>query len=283
MPYILFLLSLFLFSCEIINPEEDIMSTVFIEKIDLQTTSNQGTNSSNITDAWLYIDDEFLGVYPLPAQIPILKNGQKDIIVEAGIKKNGINASRVSYPYFNRFTVTKDLVPNETCTINPFVNYKINEFPFQENFEGNGTILNVLTDSVNHSIEKIYSNIEDPILGNTYGKIVISGKEGEIFECRTNSLTLPKDKQVYLEMDYKSSATFVIGIYATNAQTTEKTAIIYVNKKEEWNKIYLSLSESISSFGNSYTNFNIFIGMSRYIDQESNELLLDNIRIVYEQ
>ena len=84
-------------------------------------------------------------------------------------------------------------------------------------------------------------------------------------------------------MDYKSSSNFVVGIYAANSQTTEKTAIIYLNEKEDWNKTYISLSESISSFGNAYSNFNIFIGMSRNIEQDSNKLLLDNIRIVYEQ
>ena len=283
MPYILLLLCLTLFSCEIINPEEDIASTIFINNIELETNPNLGTKSSNITDAWLYIDDEFLGVYPLPAQIPVLKNGQQEIIIEAGIKKNGITASRMSYPYYIRFIINKELIPNQTCSISPIVNYNIDNFPYQENFEGNGTILNVLTDSVNHSIEKIYSNINDPILGNTYGEIVISGEEGEVFECRTNSLSLPKDKQVYLEMDYKSSSNFVVGIYAANSQTTEKTAIIYLNEKEDWNKTYISLSESINSFGNAYSNFNIFIGMSRNIEQDSNKLLLDNIRIVYEQ
>jgi hypothetical protein len=283
MNYIFFTLCLILISCEIINPEEDIISNIYIENIRLETDTDLGTNSSNITDAWLYIDDEFLGVYPLPALIPVLKNGPQDIIIEAGIKKNGITASRISYPYFNRYTTNKDLLPNQTCSISPFVNYKLNEFPYQENFEGNGTILNVLTDTINHSIEKIYSNISDPILGNTYGKIVISGEENEIFECRTNSYPIPTDKQVYLELDYKASSTFVIGLYATNSQTTEKTAIIYLNKKDEWNKIYISLAETINSFGNGYNNFNIFIGMSRNTDQDINELLLDNIRIVYEQ
>ncbi len=283
MHYIIFFLCLLFFSCEIINPEEDILSTIYIEKIALQTDASLGTNSSNITDAWFYIDDEFLGVYPLPANIPILKSGSQEIIVEAGIKKNGISASRINYPYLNRYTINKDLTPNQTCSISPFVNYKINEFPYQEDFEGNGTILNVITDSINHSIEKIYSNIYDPILGNTYGKILISGEEGEIFECRTNSISLPKDKQVYLELDYKSSTTFVIGMYATNSQLTNKTAVIYLNEKEDWNKIYVSLTESINSFGNGFDNYNIFIGMSRNEDQDINELNIDNVRIVYEQ
>ena len=283
MPYILLMLCLIFFSCEVINPEENITSTIFIDDIELEINSNLGTKTSNITDAWLYIDDQFLGVFPLPAQIPVLKSGQQEIIIEAGIKKNGITASRISYPLFDRFETSKELIPNQICSIFPVVNYKINTFPYQENFEGNGTILNVLTDSINHSIEKIYSNINDPILGNTYGKIVISGEEGEIFECRTNSIILPKDRQVFLEMDYKSSSTFVVGIYATNSQTTQKTAIIYLNDKEDWNKTYISLNESISTFGNAYSNYNIFFGMSRNIEQESNELLLDNIRIVYEE
>ena len=51
---------LFLLSCEVINTEEDIPSIISIESIDVD-----GNHSSKITDAWVYIDNEFQGVFPL--------------------------------------------------------------------------------------------------------------------------------------------------------------------------------------------------------------------------
>ena len=50
MRFILFLTTLlFLLSCEVINTEEDIPSTIIIESIELN-----GNHSSKITDAWVY-------------------------------------------------------------------------------------------------------------------------------------------------------------------------------------------------------------------------------------
>ena len=62
----------FFYSCDLVNIEEDIPSIINIESIELQ-----GNHTSNITDAWVYIDNEFQGVYPLPANFPILKTGNQ--------------------------------------------------------------------------------------------------------------------------------------------------------------------------------------------------------------
>ena len=54
------------------------------------------------------IDNEFQGVFPLPANFPVLKLVNKNIIIEAGIKKNGISSSRENYPFFTSFEVNKN-------------------------------------------------------------------------------------------------------------------------------------------------------------------------------
>ena len=262
--------------CEIINKEESIPAII---KID--TFSLDGNHTQNITDAWIYIDDEFQGVYPLPTSFPTLKTGNQTILIEAGIKKNGISSSRVSYPYFSTYSIEAELKPNETATINPNVNYSISSFPYVEDFEGVGTILEVVTDSLNHALEPIYDN-SNPAFGNKHIKSVISGDQNEIFECTTADIILPTNKQVYLELDYKCNTTLVIGIYANMTSQVNKSAVIYLNEKEDWNKTYLSLSEVISSYSNAQS-FKLFFGMPRDTSLVQNEMYLDNIRIVYEE
>ena len=76
MRFSLFLTILFfLFSCEVINNEEDIPSIITIESIEVN-----GNHSSKITDAWVYIDNEFQD-FDIPQNIyfaPINYNtGQK--------------------------------------------------------------------------------------------------------------------------------------------------------------------------------------------------------------
>ena len=138
---------LFLFSCEVINTEEDIPSIITIESIEVDEI-----HSSKITDAWVYIDNEFQGVFPYPI-FPVLKTGQQEII-EAGIKKNGISSSRENYPYFTSYVVNSELLENQNTSFSPKVSYSLTSFPYNENFEGVGTSLNVVSESSNHTIEK---------------------------------------------------------------------------------------------------------------------------------
>ena len=266
----------FLFSCEVINNEEDIPSIITIESIEVN-----GTHSSKITDAWVYIDNEFQGVFPLPANFPVLKTGELEIIIEAGIKKNGISSSRENYPFFTSFELNTELLENKNTSFNPTVSYSLSNFPYNENFESVGTSLSVVSDSSNHTIEKIYDSSNNNY-GNYYAKSVISGEFGELFECNTPDFNLPKDKVVYLEMDYKCNAPIIVGIYANGSAEIDKNTIIYLNEKEEWNKIYISLTEIIYNY-NDANDYKLFFAIPRDTTVVQNEMYLDNIRLLYEE
>ena len=266
----------FFYSCDLVNIEENIPSIINIESIELQ-----GNHTSNITDAWVYIDNEFQGVYPLPANFPILKTGNQKITIEAGIKKNGISSSRVNYNYFTSYKLDTVLIENKSIKLYPKVNYSLTNFPYNENFEGIGSSLKVISDSLNHSLIKIYDSSNNKF-GNYYVKSEISGEFGELFECNTNNFNLPKNQVIYLEMDYKCNSTFIIGIYAKNNSTEIKTPIIYLNKKDNWNKIYISLTETIANY-NEANEFKIFFALPRDTSLAHNEMYLDNIRLLYEK
>ena len=277
MRFTLFLTILLFFSCEIINTEEDIPSTITIESIDVD-----GNHSSKITDAWVYIDNEFQGVFPLPANFPVLKTGQQEIIIEAGIKKNGISSSRENYPYFTSYEINSELLENKNTSFSPTVSYSLSNFPYNENFEGIGTSLYVNSDYSNHTIEKIYNSSNNINYGNYYAKSVISGEYGELFECNTPNFDLPKDQVVYLEMDYKCNAPIIVGIYANGSSEIDKNTIIVLNKKEEWNKIYISLTEIIYNF-NDASDYKLYFAIPRDTTVAQNEMYLDNIRLLYEE
>ena len=72
----LFLLLLF-FSCEKVNTN-DIPANIKINDIPLS-----GNSTENITDAWVYINDQLQGVYELPSQFPILNIGTHKLRVKA--------------------------------------------------------------------------------------------------------------------------------------------------------------------------------------------------------
>ena len=65
---------IFMSSCELYNPAEPTPAYIHIDKFILNTAYlTEGSNSHKITDAWVYIDDQLLGCFELPAtndQIP---------------------------------------------------------------------------------------------------------------------------------------------------------------------------------------------------------------------
>ncbi|MEM9024932.1 MAG: hypothetical protein AAGB22_14400, partial [Bacteroidota bacterium] len=92
-------------SCDIINPEEEIPSFLRIDSINLNITNSgiQGAPTENITEAWVFWNSELIGVFELPAIIPILAAGQGELQVAAGIQVNGIGAKREIYPFYQAF------------------------------------------------------------------------------------------------------------------------------------------------------------------------------------
>ena len=109
----------FLTACELSNPIEDTPALIEIRDITVD-----GNHTQQISDAWVYVDSEFLGIYPLPASLLVLKVAQKSIIIDAGIKKNGISASSIrKYPFFTSFQIDTILETGKSIQLVPQVNY----------------------------------------------------------------------------------------------------------------------------------------------------------------
>ena len=67
---------------------DKVPSYLVVNSVDLTTSGLQGSNTKNITDSWIYVNDEFIGSWELPARIPILKEGTVTVRVDAGVKRN---------------------------------------------------------------------------------------------------------------------------------------------------------------------------------------------------
>src|SRR3954471_3898254 len=79
------------------NKEEPIPVYVHIEKISLvanpdgfvnSVTGDEGSLSSKISDAWVYVDEQLVGCFELPVTFPVLAEGTHTVKIRAGIKVN---------------------------------------------------------------------------------------------------------------------------------------------------------------------------------------------------
>ena len=82
-----------LMSCE--QETQEIPSYIKINEYSLYTTARQGSNSENISDIWLYADDQLIGTFELPATIPILLEGETTLKIFSGKKDKGISEIRI--------------------------------------------------------------------------------------------------------------------------------------------------------------------------------------------
>lgn len=231
----------------------------------------------NITDAWVYINDNLQGVYELPANFPILEQGKYNLRIRAGIKDNGIAGTRVAYPFYSSFIIeNQDFNERTTLSIAPSVSYLENTIldDKPEDFDGNG--LNLETDSLTFSIDN-----KNPLDGN-YGVITLTDST-VLSEVTTKEFNqLPQaGSPVYLELDYKSNTAFLIGLYVNFPQSSIlQKDLLWVNPKSYWNKIYVNLTPIISEAVGA-DNFKFFIGMQRDFSLDTNIINFDNLRIVY--
>lgn len=223
---------------------DEIPSYVGINTISF--TSNypvEGSSSSKISDGWLYVDDQLVGVFELPFKAPVLKEGPHRISVLAGIKSNGIAAIREAYPFYSLYSQNVTLKRAEQLTIIPTINYVTSNinFKWKEDFEnvtasinkspyGSDTIVNKLT-------------IGNPAIfeGTGCGAIFLDDAHTYFEGLSSSAFTLPKDgTPIFLELNYKCNAPFEVGLYSSVANFS--VPALGINASSNWNKIYVKLT-----------------------------------------
>jgi hypothetical protein len=282
----LFFLGLLLSACVKNNPDPSWLEVgEWTLEANAALNGEEGQLTHNITDAWVYIDEQLIGVFEVPFKIPILKEGAVNVRIYPTIRVNGIAATKMRNEHFVPYEVNVNLVKNQTLSISPVTHYKDNVNFWVEDFED----INVkLTDDPNTS--SAHLTLANDTLkwfnGNYYGKVLLSAQDS-MWVAYTNQdqqLSIPKNKQAMLEIDYCNSVPFTNYLLFVNANGTNENAMITMNKSPlnalRWKKIYILLSEVITAGPN---NTNYIQAFRAFHDTAiaSNLILIDNIKVVY--
>ena len=276
---------LYFSACEIINPAEQIPAYLKIEPFDLTTRSFEGSNTSKITDAWVYVGGELLGAFPLPATIPVLQEGTKELVIDPGINENGIEALPQIYPFYRRYSKMINLVSNETININPTTKYKENlTFALIENFESDFHALKEDLDEDETTIVEFFKGEAASGIGS--GRIVLTKENPLIIVAslaRFENLPTDGSSQVYLEMDYKTDIILEVGLRGLNSSGFGVNSFTRgVRPNSEWNKVYMNLTEPLAeSQLDAYKLAFKATFPSTDFSQSEAIILLDNLKIVY--
>lgn len=283
---LLLLISVILYSgCEPKNDEQLVPSYLHIDRLDITTTYQQGTSSSNITDAWVYIDENLIGSFELPATIPILTEGRQTVKVRPGIKLNGISNTRAIYPFYTEIVKEINFVKDSVVNLEEStVAYEANVvFPWLETFEEPGSALDTTSKSTVKLLKTSDPSMIFPETDNTYSAMISLPNDTSIFEAvTTDTYDFPGNgTAVFLEMNYKMNQTCVVGVfYKASGIKVQRPLLVLNATNDEWKKIYVNLTVPKYDTPDA-TDFQIFIGAQKEKTVDEGLILLDNIKLVH--
>jgi hypothetical protein len=284
--YLLYLLLfchlIFLFSCDKDKLKAPQSSFLVVDPVTLTTTPSQGSNSHKITDIWYYVDGQFKGIFPVGNVMPIISSGNAEITLFAGIKNNGISATRAPYSLYNSVTIHQDVEPGKTYTVSPNFEYNSGAFFYYcDNFDlGSGTTGSYFTPVG----DSFYVYTADP--AKTFGGIgksvymSMSDSKRSAEMLQSIPYFLPSGgATIYLELNYKCNQPFTVGVIGTGSSAPERRTALTVNKSDDWNKIYVSLT-SVVSMQPTFPSYQVFIHADKRVT--SPEIYIDNVKLIYQ-
>jgi len=273
----------------------EIPSYLWIDSVDFQITDEvqQGTASQKITDVWVTANGKNLGMYQIPARIPVLEHGVTRLSIDAGVMYGGIPQIRVKYPFFTSHTLTADLQKGRIDTLTP--SFKYTDFTkfIIEDFESAG----ILYQAHGTSAPLRKTNDKDlvfhhPKEDNHYSALIELPYNDTIhhFEIRTVNpinLTYLNSNYCLMEINFCITHNVEIGMIAHSALSTVPAQQIPLanlsgNKNPEWKKVYVNFTKEIGE-ASSYQmkNFDVYIRATIPFSEKDARFLFDNIKIVY--
>lgn len=298
--------------CSKFKGGQSVPSYIQIDTIQLQIPGAVAlhgvTPSAKISDAWVYVDDVFIGAFELPAKFPVLHKGDCRITVRPGVLLNGINTTRERYPFYENYeqnfilkedsvtnldNVKVDFKPITTNEGNYFVKMVINE-----NFEDINTVFDTMSGSdvmiIRESTSQLFSDQElqaqKVYYNNWVGKITLDADHPScsiIVKDKYDEMPhinyLPDAYQaVFVEFDYRSNNGFMIGTETYYGTTSEYNDFLGVYANSNWTKMYVNLTNRII---NDQTNgadaFKIYFFAELEDGNSTAEIYIDNIRWIH--
>ncbi|HHB79388.1 MAG TPA: hypothetical protein ENK85_09170 [Saprospiraceae bacterium] len=276
----LIVLVLSMVSCD---KEEPIPSYIFIPSFTVDAQPEFGTSTSKITEAWVYANNDLLGVFPIPATVPILETGATDIRIFPGIHEAGILSRPTIYPFYEPILLNHVLTAGKIDTL-PLVTKYLSSDKIKLELNITFDIGNVLTDDLDDDSTTFVKIIPEGAEGPG-GQLMVRDTAPNLSVGNNSLFHLPTNgSQVYIEMEYHNDVKFSVWMRGHKSiNQGDIKPIATLNEKEEWNKIYIPLTEFLQS--NKWLDYQFVLNV-KLTDNEiasgikEGKVVVDNIKIV---
>lgn len=268
------------FGCNLINPAEEIPAYINIDTVEVYVSDiDKGSSSHNLDNIWISVGGENLGVYEIPFTVPTLTKGSQLLTIRAGVKLNGITASRFAYPFFEPYLVTIDLQAGEIYTIVPRTTYKKEcKFPWMEDFEDAG-----ISFTYSPYSDTVFKNQNLMVRDGRYSGAVYLDTVNAFFEATMPSpIELPLNgSPIIFEFDYLISNPLEVGYYVITDGAAVWTSLVIIKTNEGWKRFYADLG----TYVNYEENPDLFkIGFRAehdQVDRLPTRIIIDNLKLIH--
>ena len=305
---VLFLLLDFV-SCNKFQGPQKVPSYIHIESVGVDSLTDYftyGANTSKISDAWVYVDDQLLGAFELPSTLPVLKEGAHKVAIYGGIKVDGRSDARDRYPFYQPLVYKNlNLVEDSIVNLSPMLSYYPigdgTNIAWMEDFENANTLLpdsdslpgatRITGPEAWHSVNSFWS-----------GKVELPPDTMDFYMTTADVFEFYKGTNgVYclLEMDYNCSDTFFVGVKYYLDYKLETLPLVKVTptdksheKPQRWNKIYINIGPFMNKYSSaSYfkvyftsdltTDEDMYYGYFYHPASEPRYYYFDNLKLLY--
>ena len=243
--------------------------------------------------------DNILGIFELPATIPVLKQGPHKVAVFAGIAVNGIKDTRPDYPFTAPAEYLElNLVPDSIITLFPIVTYwpqgpdENMHVRWMEDFDSGSLSLEATSQS-NAGISAVSGpqawHDPDGLYSTRSGRVVLYSDSTEFcFATKEEFKDLPTTGAAcMLEMDYKCSDTCAMGIYYQDGYAVTQYEIIRLRptgasgeEPGEWHKIYINIGPYLVDHKDS-EYFKLYFSSWYNRNEGTQYFYFDNLKLIF--
>lgn len=286
-------LGLLMWGCNRIDPEEPLPIYVALENPRVLIDEASGRYSDlGVRDAWVFQREEQIGVFRMPAVIPVLpREGIDSLRIGGGVFETGLSQSRLEYPFWDDDAVSiAGVEPLDTITFSPTFRYFERDtsiiYAFEEYFEG--ASVGLASQQFTDAYTLLRTSVEAAYTGSFGGRVRFSNNQ-YLFEATTNLLRLPQsgNNDIWLEVTYQNDIPFTVELVGlapgSLIEESLPTNIVFASP-DEWNTVYVHLNQLARSMPQGSV-FKVLFRASSFQEgqQQGREgyLWLDHIRLIH--
>ncbi len=273
---------LFLSSCNVINPAEKTPTYVRVDSFQFinAAPAKTGSISHKITSVWAFFNNQPIGVFDLPATIPVLADEPGQILIVPGINLSGFTSYQTRYDFYTADTFSFSPAPGQVLQHNFITKYAdIARFPWIENFDVGSPFIKVDEFNLQDTGMTKTTDASKIFEGSGAGYIQLTSSKPSSESINNTDIVITRGQAAYLEINYKCSVDFTVGLQTTlSSGLIQYEYIVGLKATNTWNKVYIGLKDFMDTYNT--LKYRVMVKATLPSGQSDGYVLLDNFKIV---